>query len=146
MARVLRIPCHNDDASFVLVHVEGSAGGRSRALELTLVGTEGVAPYVFTRKSHLVAGEPWPPPAEIHALTKTWATVKQSKVSSLKAKNGPCSQDEWAIILESILLGTQGSNNHAELLDGVETVALVQNNKSIDITVRKRTEEFTVSS
>jgi hypothetical protein len=79
-------------------------------------------------------------------LTKNSATVKQSGVPSLKAKNGPCTQGEWALILESILRGTQASDDQAELLDGVETVASVQENKSIDITIRKRTEVITVSS
>jgi hypothetical protein len=70
--------------------------------------------------------------------------VKQSKVSSIKAKNGPCTQDEWTLILESILLGTQASDSQTDLFDGVETVASVQENKSIDITIRKRTEGITV--
>jgi len=72
--------------------------------------------------------------------------VKRNKVSSLKAKNGPCTQDEWALILELILLGTQASDDHTELLQGVETVASIQEDKSIDITIRKRTEGITVSA
>jgi len=72
--------------------------------------------------------------------------VKQSKVSSLKAKNGPCTQDEWTLILESVLLGTRDSDSQTELFDGVETVASVQENKSIDIVIRKRTEGITVSA
>ena len=79
-------------------------------------------------------------------MTKNSVTVKQSEVPSLKAKNGPCTQDEWALILESILRGTQAGDDQAELLDGVETVASVQENKSIYITIRKRTEVITVSS
>jgi hypothetical protein len=61
MARVLRIPCHDNDASFVLVRVNGPTGGSSRPLDLTLVGTEGTAPYVFTCKPHLKVGLPGPP-------------------------------------------------------------------------------------
>jgi hypothetical protein len=72
--------------------------------------------------------------------------VKQSKVSSLKANNGACTQDDWALILESILLGTQASDEHARLLQGVETVASVKGQESIDVIVRKRTEGITVSA
>jgi len=61
MARVLRIPCHENDAPFVLVHVNGSAGGSSRPLDLTLVGTEGTAPYVLNCKPHFEVGLTWPP-------------------------------------------------------------------------------------
>lgn len=145
MARVIRIPCHDDDTSFVLVHINRSAGGSSNPLDLTLVGTEGTAPYVLTCKPHLKVGLPWPPRAEIHALTQNSATVKQSKVFPLKAKNGPCTHEEWTLILESVLLGKQASDDRVELLDGVETIASVQEKKSIDITIRKRTEEITVS-
>ena len=70
--------------------------------------------------------------------------MKQSKVSSLKANNGHCTYDDWAVILESILLGTQASDDHAELLRGVETVASVKTEESIEIIVRKRTEGITV--
>lgn len=61
MARVLRIPCQDRDAPFVLVHVNGSPGGSSRPLDLTLVGTEGTFPYLFTCKPHLEVGLLWPP-------------------------------------------------------------------------------------
>ena len=61
MARVLRIPCHGEDTPFVLVHVNGPTGGSSRPLNLTLVGTEGSFPYVFSCKPHLKVGLLWPP-------------------------------------------------------------------------------------
>lgn len=55
MARVIRIPRHDNDASFVLIHVERLASASDRSLDLTLVGTEGAAPYLFTRKLRVKA-------------------------------------------------------------------------------------------
>jgi hypothetical protein len=61
MARVLRIPRHDNDASFVLVHVDRSTNGSLRPLDLTLVGTEGADPYILTCKLHVKFGLVWPP-------------------------------------------------------------------------------------
>ena len=71
--------------------------------------------------------------------------MKRNKVPSLQAKNSPCSQDEWETILESILLGKAVEASQKELLDGVEAVASIESQKSIDVTIRKRTEGITVS-
>ena len=78
-------------------------------------------------------------------LTGNPTIVKSNKVSSLKAKNSPCSQDEWETILQFILLGKAIEDSQKELLDGVEAVASIDPEKSIDITIRKRTEGITVS-
>lgn len=50
MTRVVRFPRHDDDASFVLVHVDNTRAGSSRPLDLTLVGTDNSAVYDLTRK------------------------------------------------------------------------------------------------
>ena len=71
--------------------------------------------------------------------------VKHDKVSSLKAKNSPCSQDEWETILQSILLEKAVEDSQRSLLDGVEVAASIEPLKSIEVTIRKRTEGITVS-
>jgi hypothetical protein len=70
--------------------------------------------------------------------------VTRSKVSASKAKNSPCNQNEWEIILSSILLG-QKSESAKGLLEDVEAVAAVDDEKSITLTIRKRVEGITAS-
>jgi hypothetical protein len=70
--------------------------------------------------------------------------VKQQKVSTFRSKNSPCSTEEWVTILESILLGRANDDSQHELLAGVEAVALIDSQKTIDVTVRKRVEGITV--
>jgi hypothetical protein len=47
MSRVLRLPLHDDEASFVLLNVDTSRSTESRPLDLTLVGTENEAVYAL---------------------------------------------------------------------------------------------------
>jgi len=114
MARVLRLPRHDDESSFVLVHVS-SAG--PRPLDVKLIGTEGSVPYV--------------------------ASLKHNQIFSLKAKNCPCNQEEWGLILSFILLGASVEDGKTEVIEGVEAVASVEGGSSITINIRKRIQGIT---
>lgn len=70
-------------------------------------------------------------------------SVKHSEILSHKAKRSPCSEDEWMSILESILLG-KSPDEGQELLLNVEAVAVVDEEKSINIKVQRRVERITV--
>lgn len=71
--------------------------------------------------------------------------MRHSRIVSLQTKNSPCTKDEWEIILKSILLARVFSDGEAQLMEGVEAVASVEENVSIGISIRRRTEGITVS-
>ncbi|KAL2759679.1 hypothetical protein ACRALDRAFT_1079302 [Sodiomyces alcalophilus JCM 7366] len=71
---ILRIPRSDEQGSFVLVHASQT---RSKPLDLKLVGTDGLAPYL--------------------------TFLRHSQASSLMVKNSPVSEDEWLKILSALL-------------------------------------------
>ncbi|ROT43533.1 hypothetical protein SODALDRAFT_41511 [Sodiomyces alkalinus F11] len=71
---ILRIPRSDEQGAFVLVHASQT---RSKPLDLKLVGTDGLAPYM--------------------------TFLRHSQASSLMVKNSPVSEEEWLEILSGIL-------------------------------------------
>ncbi|TGO60630.1 hypothetical protein BOTNAR_0142g00010 [Botryotinia narcissicola] len=105
---VLRITSSatNQDEIFLL-HVE-SAG--SEPLDLKLVGTDGELVFAVS--------------------------VKHSKLSSLKSKNSPCSDEEWILILSSILLHEPPREGDENVTRGVEIHAKVEK-KAVTLVIQK---------
>jgi hypothetical protein len=58
----------------------------------------------------------------------------------LKDKKFAGSQEEWDVILSSILLGTQDN----ETTQGVEAAARLEDGAELTITIQRRIEEITV--
>ncbi|KAF7886932.1 uncharacterized protein EAF02_003579 [Botrytis sinoallii] len=105
---VLRITSSatNQDEVFLL-HVE-SAG--SRPLDLKLVGTDGELVFAVS--------------------------VKHSKLSALKSKNSPCSDEGWILILSSILLHEPPKEGNENVTRGVEIHAKVEK-KAVTLVIQK---------
>ncbi|KAK6609899.1 hypothetical protein H4I95_02958 [Botrytis cinerea] len=105
---VLRITSSatNQDEGFLL-HVE-SAG--SRPLDLKLVGTDGELVFAVS--------------------------VKHSKLPSLKSKNSPCSDEEWILILSSMLLHEPPTEENENVTRGVEIHAKVEK-KAVTLVIQK---------
>lgn len=104
---VLRIPRTDEDGTFILVQVS-SAG--SKDLDVKLVATEGLAPYKVK--------------------------LRHDRISTLKVKNGPCSEDEWERFLTAILLGRDSAPD-------IEAAAHVAEEDSITVTIRRRVQGIT---
>lgn len=145
MPRILRFPLHDDNTSFVLVHVNNPSKTPSLPLDLRLIGTEGDNGYDLLRTFILRSSQQAPQSRDSCVKLTMIHKVTHNTVSSLKAKNSPCSQDEWTVILEYILLDKPVEDNQKELLGGVEAVASVDSRKSISVTLRKRIEQIIVS-
>ncbi|KAL2817214.1 hypothetical protein BDW59DRAFT_134100 [Aspergillus cavernicola] len=113
--RIIRIRRSDlDEAnSFVLLHVSRSD---SAALELKITATEGDCPYA--------------------------ATVRQSHLKKLKAKNYQGTDDEWKDTALYVLGLLEGTADKSDLLRGVEASASIsgsgEDDKELVITVRKR--------
>ncbi|KAJ0338321.1 hypothetical protein COL922a_005770 [Colletotrichum nupharicola] len=71
---VLRFPRSDKEGAFVIVHVTPT---RSKALDVKLVGTDGVEPYAVS--------------------------LRHDKVVSLRVKSSPCSDEEWVSILTAVI-------------------------------------------
>ncbi|KIH94964.1 hypothetical protein SPBR_03716 [Sporothrix brasiliensis 5110] len=85
-SHVVRMPRSDEEGSFVLVRVSPS-GSASRPLNVRLVATEGVAPYVLA--------------------------LRHDRIDKLRGQNAPCSPEEWEQILSFLLLG-QGSVDNVD--------------------------------
>ncbi|APA05609.1 hypothetical protein SS1G_02074 [Sclerotinia sclerotiorum 1980 UF-70] len=104
---VLRITSSaaNPDEVFLL-HVE-SAG--SRPLDVKLIGTDGELVFAVS--------------------------LKHSKISTLKARNSPCTDGEWSVILSSILLH-EPPKEEGNVTRGVEIHAKVEK-KAVTLVIQK---------
>ncbi|KAK2780299.1 mitotic apparatus protein p62-like protein [Colletotrichum kahawae] len=71
---VLQFPRSDKEGAFVIVHVTPT---RSKALDVKLVGTDGVEPYAVS--------------------------LRHDKVVSLRVKSSPCSDEEWVSILTAVI-------------------------------------------
>ncbi|UQC74582.1 uncharacterized protein CLUP02_01233 [Colletotrichum lupini] len=71
---VLRFPRSDSEGAFVIVQATPT---RSKALDVKLVGTDGVEPYAVS--------------------------LRHDKVASLRVKNSPVSEEEWVTILTAVL-------------------------------------------
>ncbi|KAL2882414.1 hypothetical protein SGCOL_002154 [Colletotrichum sp. CLE4] len=71
---VLRFPRSDSEGAFVIVQATPT---RSKALDVKLVGTDGVEPYAVS--------------------------LRHDKVASLRVKNSPVSEEEWVAILNAVL-------------------------------------------
>ncbi|KAF3361255.1 hypothetical protein VdG1_00864 [Verticillium dahliae VDG1] len=89
-ASVLRFPRSDEEGSIVLVN---AAQTRTKPLDLKLVGTDGLAPYV--------------------------ASLRHDRVAQLLVKNSPCAEDEWVDILSGLL--TQNPGEGVEAIATVES-------------------------
>ncbi|ESZ90986.1 hypothetical protein SBOR_8620 [Sclerotinia borealis F-4128] len=96
----------NYDEAF-LVHVESTG---SRPLDVKLVGTDGELVFVVS--------------------------LKHSKISSLKSKNSPCKNEEWILILSSILLHEPPKEGEETVTRGVEIHAKVEK-KAMTLVIQK---------
>ncbi|KAL1884355.1 hypothetical protein VTK73DRAFT_49 [Phialemonium thermophilum] len=106
-SHILRIPRSDEEGGYVLVQTTSSG---PKVLDLKLVATEGFAPYVVK--------------------------LRQDRISTLKAKNSPCSQDEWERFLASVLL-------ERESVPDIEAAAHVAEEESITINIRRRVQGIT---
>lgn len=98
---ILRVPRVDDDGGYVLIQV--TPNGR-KDLDLKLLATDGLSPFV--------------------------AELKQSRVSTLKEKKHPCSEDEWERILTEVLLDRQSDPE-------IEAAAHVEPDESVTLIVRR---------
>ncbi|KAF9877727.1 hypothetical protein CkaCkLH20_04862 [Colletotrichum karsti] len=86
---VLRFPRSDREGAFVIVQATPT---RSKALDVKLVGTDGVEPYAVS--------------------------LRHDKIASLRVKNSPCSEEEWVSILTSVI--SQDPANDVEVVASVE--------------------------
>ncbi|GKT57013.1 mitotic apparatus protein p62-like protein [Colletotrichum tofieldiae] len=86
---VLRFPRSDSEGGFVVIQATPT---RSKALDVKLVGTDGVEPYAVS--------------------------LRQEKVAALRVKNSPCTEDEWVSILTAVL--QQEPTNDIEVLADVQ--------------------------
>ncbi|GKT46971.1 uncharacterized protein ColSpa_07152 [Colletotrichum spaethianum] len=121
---VLRFPRSDSEGGFVVIQATPT---RAKALDVKLVGTDGVEPYAVSCESN--ARHP-AFLAEDHG-----GPVRQDKVAALRVKNSPCTEDEWISILTAVL--------HQEPANDIEVLADVENETTLTLTVRKRGREFT---
>ncbi|WQF81747.1 Putative DNA repair protein XRCC4 [Colletotrichum destructivum] len=93
-ANVLRFPRSDSEGDFVVIQVTPT---RSNALDVKLVGTDGVEPYAVS--------------------------LRQDKVAALRVKNSPCTENEWVSILTAVL--RQEPTNDIEVLADVENETIL---------------------
>ncbi|KAM0276711.1 hypothetical protein ACHAQH_006479 [Verticillium albo-atrum] len=89
-ASVLRLPRSDEEGTFVLVN---AAQTRTKTLDLKLLGTDGLAPYVVS--------------------------LRHDRAAALLVKNSPCSEEEWVEILSGLL--TQKPAEGVEAIASVES-------------------------
>lgn len=70
--------------------------------------------------------------------------MKQTKISSLKSKNSPCTDEEWIQILSSILLHEPPKEGEENVTRGVEIHAKVEK-KAMTLVIQKVIEGIKVS-
>ncbi|EFQ30016.1 hypothetical protein CGRA01v4_01101 [Colletotrichum graminicola] len=73
-AHILRFPRSESQGGFVIIQATPI---RSKALDVKLVGTDGVEPYAVS--------------------------LRQDNAAALRVKNSPCTEDEWISILTAVL-------------------------------------------
>ncbi|TQN74634.1 DNA repair protein XRCC4 [Colletotrichum shisoi] len=93
-ANVLRFPRSDSEGGFVVIQVTPTL---SNALDVKLVGTDGVEPYAVS--------------------------LRQDKVAALRVKNSPCTEGEWVSILTAVL--RQEPTNDIEVLADVENETIL---------------------
>ncbi|EOO04288.1 putative mitotic apparatus protein p62-like protein [Phaeoacremonium minimum UCRPA7] len=103
---MLRFPRSDAQGEYVLVQ---AASNGSRPLDLTLVGTDGAEPFVFSLRS--------------------------DRISKYRETSGPCTEDEWQRILTAVL-------TDREAVEDIEVTARVQSGFQIEITFKKKIEQF----
>ncbi|KAK1987817.1 hypothetical protein LZ30DRAFT_579346 [Colletotrichum cereale] len=91
---VLRFPRSDSQGGFVIIQATPT---RSKALDVKLVGTDGVEPYAVS--------------------------LHQDKTAALRVKNSPCTEDEWISILTAVLQQEPASD--IEVLADVENEAVL---------------------
>ncbi|KZL82143.1 mitotic apparatus protein p62-like protein [Colletotrichum incanum] len=91
---VLRFPRSDSEGGFVVIQATPT---RSKALDVKLVGTDGVEPYAVS--------------------------LRQDKVAALRVKNSPCTEEEWVSILTAVL--QQEPANDIEVLADVQNEAVL---------------------
>lgn len=144
---MLRFPRSDAQDAYVLVQ---AASTGSHPLDIKLVGTDGADPYAFSCKyackkapcllsfcSHrpvvcscsLVRGPLLP------ALMLL--TVRADRISKYREKSGPCTDEEWESILTAVL-------TDQEAVEDVEVTARVHSESQIEITFKKKIEQFSV--
>ncbi|OLN92124.1 hypothetical protein CCHL11_01491 [Colletotrichum chlorophyti] len=106
---VLRFPRSDSEGAFVVIQTTPSRSKGSKALDVKLVGTDGVEPYAVS--------------------------LRHDKVTSLRVKNSPCTDEEWVSILANVV--------QQEPADEIEVLASVEDEAALTLTVRKRGKEFT---
>ncbi|KAI9852052.1 MAG: hypothetical protein M1838_002021 [Thelocarpon superellum] len=108
-ARVLRIARSDAEVeTSLLLHV--SSNGPS-SLDLQLVATEGVHPYV--------------------------GSVQHGRVSALRAKNAMVTDDEWETVLSTLLRSSGRDQEARRGIEGVEMTASVTEGVDATVTIRK---------
>ncbi|KAI8282485.1 hypothetical protein K4K56_011053 [Colletotrichum sp. SAR 10_98] len=105
---ILRFPRSDKEGAFVIVHVTPT---RSKALDVKLVGTDGVEPYAVS--------------------------LRHDKAISLRVKSSPCSDEEWVSILTAVI--RQEPLDDVEVVASVEdesSVTLTVRKKGKEFTQR----------
>ncbi|KAK2047532.1 hypothetical protein LZ31DRAFT_138743 [Colletotrichum somersetense] len=93
-AHILRFPRSDSQGGFVVIQATPI---RSKALDVKLVGTDGVEPYAVS--------------------------LSQERAAALRVKNSPCTDDEWISILTAVLQQEPASD--IEVLADVENEAVL---------------------
>ncbi|QSZ33714.1 hypothetical protein DSL72_005285 [Monilinia vaccinii-corymbosi] len=106
--KVLRIASTTNPDEVFLVYVESI--GSKRPLDVKLIGTDGE--LVFE------------------------VSLKHTKISSIRSRNSPCNDEEWILILSSILLDTSPKDGQENVTRGVEIHAKVEE-KSMTLVIQK---------
>ncbi|KAI4127321.1 MAG: hypothetical protein LQ347_004652 [Umbilicaria vellea] len=104
---ILRIPRSDNTGDYIILNV--TSNGPS-PLDLRLVATEGDAPYI--------------------------TTIKQSRISKLRAQKTELDDSSWAVILSSTLLQQRVTGKDLEAIKDLETVSSIANQQMI-VTFRK---------
>ncbi|OHE99242.1 hypothetical protein CORC01_05523 [Colletotrichum orchidophilum] len=127
---VLRFPRSDSEGAFVIVQATPI---KSKALDVKLVGTDGVEPYAISRESN--ARHPAFLADDHRGPGEVALVVRHDKVASLRVKNSPVSEEEWVAILTAVL--------QQEPAGDIEAIASVENESVLTLTIRKKGNEFT---
>ena len=65
-------------------------------------------------------------------------TVRADRISKHREKSAPCTEDEWESILSAVLTDQEAGED-------IEVTARVQSESQIEITFKKKIEQFSVS-
>ncbi|KAF2755371.1 hypothetical protein EJ05DRAFT_502836 [Pseudovirgaria hyperparasitica] len=112
---ILRIPIVDDDSNFVIVNAKSNG---SHDFDLYLSGTENEAPYELA--------------------------LKDGNIDSLQTSKNKLPAAEWRLILSHILLERQTDPNERDAIAGIEVVATVSTESSLEIVIRKLTGNITI--